>query len=99
MQATEAEQFDPATREPVYGRSRLCKARHRRRRRSAKRQHARPFAGQQSDGLRDVVATLAAHTRWSLSPAIIEDEKNPEIDFAALGETPTTLFYGVPHRW
>ena len=57
MQATEAEQFDPATREPVTG----------------VRAYARrvidagddpqsasmlgPFAGQQSDGLRDVVAT------------------------------------------
>jgi type IV secretion system protein VirD4 len=98
MRATEAEQFDPATREPITG----------------VRAYARrvidagddpqsasmlgPFAGQQSDGARDVVATLAAHTRWSLSPAIIEDEKNPEIDFAALGETPTTLFYGVPHQ-
>jgi type IV secretion system protein VirD4 len=98
MQATEAEQFDPATREPVTG----------------VRAYARrvidagddpqsasmlgPFAGQQSDGLRDVVATLAAHTRWSLSPAIIEDEKDPQIDLATLGETPTTLFYGVPHK-
>ena len=46
---------------------------------------------------RDVVATAAAHTRWCLSQAIIEDEKDPEIDFASLGEAPTTLFYGVPH--
>jgi type IV secretion system protein VirD4 len=97
MQATEAEQFDPQTREPVTG----------------IRAYARrvidegsdpqsasmlgPFAGQQSDGLRDVVATLAGHTRWCLSPAIIEDEKDPEIDLASLGEVPTTLFYGVPH--
>jgi hypothetical protein len=98
MQATEAEQCDPATGEPVTG----------------VRAYARrvidagddpqsasmlgPFAGQQSDGLRDVVATLAAHTRWGLSPAIIADEKDPQIDLASLGETPTTLFYGVPHQ-
>jgi type IV secretory pathway TraG/TraD family ATPase VirD4 len=98
MQATEAEQCDPATGEPVTG----------------VRAYARrvidagddpqsasmlgPFAGQQSDGLRDVVATLAAHTRWCLSPKIIEDEKDPQIDLATLGETPTTLFYGVPHQ-
>jgi type IV secretory pathway TraG/TraD family ATPase VirD4 len=97
MQATEAEQFDPATREPITG----------------VRAYARrvidegsdpqsasmlgPFAGGQSDGLRDVVATLGAHTRWCLSPAIIEDEKNPQIDLASLGEVPTSLFYGVPH--
>jgi type IV secretory pathway TraG/TraD family ATPase VirD4 len=96
-QVTEAEQFDPVTREPVTG----------------IRAYARrvidegcdlqsasmlgPFAGQQSDGLRDVVATAAAHTRWCLSQAIIDDEKDPGIDFAALGEAPTTLFYGVPH--
>jgi type IV secretory pathway TraG/TraD family ATPase VirD4 len=98
MQATEAEQFDLATKEPVTG----------------IRAYARrvidegsdpqsasmlgPFAGQQSDGLRDVVATFAAHTRWCLSPAIIEDEKDPEIDFASMGEIPTSLFYGVPHQ-
>ena len=41
---------------------------------------------------------LAAHTRWCLSQAIIDDEKDPEIDFASLGEVPTTLFYGVPHH-
>jgi len=98
MQMTEAEQLDQVTREPVTG----------------VRAYARrvidegsdpqsasmlgPFATQQTDGLRDVVATLAAHTRWCLSPAIIEDEKDPQIDFASLGETPTTLFYGVPHQ-
>jgi type IV secretory pathway TraG/TraD family ATPase VirD4 len=97
MQVTEAEQFDPATREPVTG----------------VRAYARrvidagddpqsasllgAFAGQLSDGMRDVVATAGAHTRWCLSPAIIADEKDPEIDLASLGEKPTTLFFGVPH--
>lgn len=57
------------------------------------------FAGEeQSDGIRDVIATAAAHTRWCLSHAIAADEKNPRIDFARLGETPMTLFYGVPHN-
>jgi type IV secretion system protein VirD4 len=98
MQATEAEQFDPQTREPVTGirayARRVIDA-------GDDPQSASmlgPFAGQQSDGLRDVVATLAAHTRWGLSPAIIADEKNPEIDLAGLGEEETTLFYGVPHH-
>lgn len=97
MRATEAEQFDPATGEPIAGVSayarRVIDA-------GDDPQSASmlgPFAGKQSDGLRDVVATLAAHTRWCLSPSIIEDEKDPQIDFASLGETPTTLFYGVPH--
>ena len=58
-----------------------------------------PFAGQQSDGLRDVVATLAAHTRWCLSPAIIEDEKNPEIDFASLGEIRRRCFMASRISW
>ena len=57
------------------------------------------FAGeQQSDGIRDVIATSAAYTRWCLSNAIGADEKDPRIDFARLGEVPTTLFYGVPHN-
>ena len=97
MQATEAEQFDQVTREPVTGirayARRVIDA-------GDDLQSASmlgPFAGQQSDGLRDVVATAAAHTRWCLSQAIIDDEKDPEIDFASLGEVPTTLFYGVPH--
>lgn len=55
-------------------------------------------AEEQSDGIRDVIATAAAHTRWCLSHAIAADEKNPRIDFARLGETPMTLFYGVPHN-
>ena len=55
------------------------------------------FAGEYSNGIRDVIATSAAHTRWCLSGAIIADEKNPRIDFARLGEVPSTLFYGVPH--
>jgi type IV secretion system protein VirD4 len=55
------------------------------------------FAGEHSNGIRDVIATSAAHTRWCLSGAIIADEKNPRIDFARLGEVPSTLFYGVPH--
>src|SRR5271156_4032645 len=96
-QVTEAEQFDPVTREPVKG----------------VRAYARrvidagndlqsasmlgPFAGKESDGLRDVVATAAGHTRWCLSQAIVDDEKDPEIDLAGLGEEETTLFYGVPH--
>jgi len=95
--ATEAEQFDPVTREPVTG----------------LRAYARRiidegddpqsismlggFAGQHSDGLRDVIATGAAHTRWTLSNAIAEEENNPLIDFAQLGEVPTTLYFGVPH--
>jgi type IV secretion system protein VirD4 len=56
------------------------------------------FAGAPSNAIRDVVATTAAHTRWCLSNAIIQDEKNSRIDFAQLGEVPTTLFYGVPHN-
>ncbi len=54
-------------------------------------------AEEQSDGLRDVIATAAAYSRWCLSHAIAADEKDPRIDFARLGETPMTLFYGVPH--
>jgi type IV secretory pathway TraG/TraD family ATPase VirD4 len=97
MQVTEAEQFDPVTREPFTGvrafARRVIDA-------GDDPQSASmlgPFAGQQSDGMRDVVATAAAHTRWCLSPAIIADEKDPKIDLASLGEEPTTLFYGVPH--
>lgn len=97
-QVSEAEQFDPVTREPVKGvrayARRVIDA-------GGDPQSASmlgPFAGQQSDGIRDVVATAAAHTRWCLSQAIIDDEKNPGIDFAGLGEAPTTLFYGVPHH-
>ena len=95
-QATEAEQFDPVTREPVKGvrayARRIIDA-------GDDPQSASmlgPFAGQESDGLRDVVATAAAHTRWCLSQAIIDDEKDPEIDFASLGETPTTLVLRRP---
>jgi type IV secretion system protein VirD4 len=55
------------------------------------------FAGEHSNGIRDVIATSAAHTRWCLSGAIIADEKTPEIDFGRLGEAPSTLYYGVPH--
>jgi type IV secretion system protein VirD4 len=96
-QVTEAEQFDPVTREPVKGvrayARRVIDA-------GTDLQSASmlgPFAGKDSDGLRDVVATAAAHTRWCLSQAIIDDEKDPKIDPAALGEAPTTLFCGVPH--
>lgn len=94
MQATEAEQFDKVTREPVTG----IRAYARRVIDEGSDHPAAsmlgPFAGQQSDGIRDVVATLAAHTRWNLSQAIVDDEKDPQIDLAALGEAPTTLFYG-----
>ena len=97
MQATEAEQFDPQTREPItgiraYARRVIDKGDD-----PQSASMLGPFAGAQTDGLRDVVATLAAHTRCWLSPAIIADEKDPEIDLAGLGEVPTTLFYGVPH--
>ena len=98
MQATEAEHYNPVTGEPVSGVSayarRVIEA-------GDDPQSASmlgPFAGKNSDGLRDVVATLASYTRWCLSPAIIADEKDPEIDFASLGEIPTTLFYGVPQQ-
>ena len=97
-QATEAEQFDQVTGEPTAGirayARRIIDA-------GDDLQSASmlgPFAGQASDGIRDVVATAAAHTRWCLSQAIIDDEKDPTINFAALGEAPTTLFYGVPHH-
>jgi type IV secretion system protein VirD4 len=53
---------------------------------------------EQSDGIRDVIATSAAYTRWCLSHAIAADEKDPRIDFARLGEVPMSLFYGVPHK-
>jgi type IV secretory pathway TraG/TraD family ATPase VirD4 len=54
--------------------------------------------GQYSDGIRDAIATFGAYTRWALSPAIAREEQNPQIDFARLGEVPSTLFYGVPHE-
>jgi type IV secretion system protein VirD4 len=98
MQATEAEQVDQATREPVTGLRAYARRVIDEGSDAQSASMLGPFAGQQSDGLRDVVATLAAHTRWCLSPAIIADEENPEIDFATLGETPTTLFFGVPHQ-
>jgi type IV secretory pathway TraG/TraD family ATPase VirD4 len=98
MQATEAEQFDQVTREPVTGIRAYARRVIDARDDPQSASMLGPFAGQQSDGLRDVVATLAGHTRWCLSPAIIEDEKDPTIDFASLGEVPTTLFYGVPHQ-
>ncbi|HUC10547.1 MAG TPA: type IV secretory system conjugative DNA transfer family protein [Stellaceae bacterium] len=55
------------------------------------------FAGEFSDGIRDVIATGAAYTRWVLSSAVAEDEKSPGIDLAQLGQVPSTLYYGVPH--
>jgi type IV secretion system protein VirD4 len=97
MRATEAEEYDRQTGEQlkglsVYIRSLLNEGD------AQISSMLGGFAGKQSDGIRDVIATFAAETRWSLSSALIADEKNPSIDFARLGEVPTTLYYGVPHE-
>ena len=98
MAATEAEEFDPSNSEdPVKG----LRATIRKLIGEGDDQvnsMLGGFAGEQSDGIRDVIATAAAHTRWCLSNAIVADEKDPRIDFARLGEVPMTLFYGVAHN-
>jgi type IV secretion system protein VirD4 len=97
LRATEAEEFDETTGEPTKG----LRAYIRRIIDEYKDEQINSmlggFAGEQSDGMRDVVATFAANTRWMLSRAIIEDEKDPQIDFARLGQTPMTLYYGIEH--
>ena len=98
LAATEADQMDPVTGEPVAG----LTARVRRLIDEGDPQICSllgAFAGKQSDGIRDVIATLAAHTRWNLSKAIADDEKAPRIDLAQLGKEPTTFFFGLPHNF
>ena len=98
LAATEADQMDPTTGEPVAG----LTARVRRLIDEGDPQICSllgAFAGKQSDGIRDVIATTAAYTRWMLSKAIEEDEKSPRIDLAQLGKEPTTLFFGLPHKF
>jgi type IV secretion system protein VirD4 len=96
MAATEAEECDPQTGEPVKG----LRARIRGiidQGDDQKNSLLAAFAGKHSDGIRDVVATTAADTQWCLSKAIVEEEKAPGIDFSQLGEVPQTLFYGIKH--
>lgn len=95
-QATEVEEYDPQTGAPIKG----LRARVRRIIDEENDEQINSllgdFAAQQtSDGIRDVIATGAAYTRWLLSNAIAEDEKNPRIDFSKLGQVASTVYYGV----
>jgi type IV secretion system protein VirD4 len=97
LRGTEADEFDPDTGEQVKGIAV-----------QAQRMLAEGdpqicsliggFAGKATDGTRDVVATGAAHTRWVLSTAIGDNEKAASIDFAQLGQIPTSLYVCLPHN-
>jgi type IV secretion system protein VirD4 len=98
MRATEAEEFDEATGEPTKGLRAYIRRLIDQYGDDQINSLLGGFAGEHSDGTRDVVATVAAETRWCLSPAIIADERDPDIDFSQLGQRPTTLYYGVQHK-
>jgi type IV secretory pathway TraG/TraD family ATPase VirD4 len=55
------------------------------------------FDNAATDGIRDVIATGAAHTMWMLSDAFSQDERLGKIDLALLGQVPSSLFFGLPH--
>jgi type IV secretory pathway TraG/TraD family ATPase VirD4 len=97
-QATEADEFDPKTGALTKG----LRARIRRMMDEENDEQINSllggFAGEHSDGIRDVIATTAAHTRLFLSNVIAEDEKNPRIDFPKLGQVPSTLYFGVSQK-
>ena len=87
MKATEADEFDPVTGELVKG----IRAQARRVMAGTDWQSqslAGDFAGEATDGIRDVVATGAAHTKWALSSAIAENEKSALIDLAQIRACP-----------
>jgi type IV secretory pathway TraG/TraD family ATPase VirD4 len=94
-QATEADEFDPKTGAQIKG----LRARIRRIMDEENDEQINSllggFAGEQSDGIRDVIATAAAYTRLFLSNVIASDEKNPRIDFTKFGQVPSTVYYGV----
>jgi type IV secretion system protein VirD4 len=97
MKATEADEFDPETGEAIKG----IQAQARRMLTEGDPQICSligGFAGKDTDAARDVVATGAAHTRWLLSTAITENEKAAQIDFAQLGQIPTSLYICLPHN-
>jgi type IV secretion system protein VirD4 len=55
------------------------------------------FDNAATDGIRDVIATGAAHTMLMLSDAFSQDERLGGIDLALLGQVPSSFFFGLPH--
>jgi len=54
------------------------------------------FSGETTDEMLSVIGTFEANTRFMASPALAADELRGGMDFAALGQRPSSLYLAVP---